>query len=641
MSLMIACLNDCAPVKLAAEELKSYLLKMDPQADVALLVGQKYDPSCPDTLWVGLDEAFDSMLPAVENRELDDGVCIDVAAGRGVVTGTNARSVLLAAYRLLKENGCAFLHPGKGGEIIPKKPVAEISAKVSEAASSRHRGVCIEGAVSYQHVLNMINLIPKLGMNAYFVQFFVPTTFFERWYTHENSPFYAPHTLSREEVSGMRDSLVGEIKKRGLMYHEVGHGWTCEPFGIRGDGWSVMEDAPEDFKPLLAEVNGKRELWGGVALNTNLCYGNPEVRDGITTAIADYCESHPNVDYLHFWLADGTNNHCECPLCRDTMPADFYVSMLNELDEKMTARGIPTRVVFLVYVDLLWEPKVEHIQHPDRFVLMFAPITRTYSSPFLPDKAFEGELVPYKRNQNIMPKSVAENVERLKKWQADFSGDSFDFDYHFMWDHFKDMGYYQMADLLMQDMKNLSSIGLNGMISCQNQRVFFPTGLGMHAMAAGLWDKEADFGALAKWYFKNAYGADGEQVHAYLRQVSELIDPVYLRNEKEIVNPVQAEGYQKLAALVDSFEPVICEHIAACEDAAIAANWSSLKLHAGLIRLMAKMLYLRASDNEEAVAAAWEEVSRYSFEIEPAVHDLFDVFLFNNTLKHIIMPKKK
>ena len=119
MSLMIAYLNDCSPVKLAAEELKSYLLKMDPQADVGLLSGQKYDASRPDTLWVGVDSAFDSLLPAVDNRELDDGLYIDVAAGRGVVTGTNARSVLLAAYRLLKETGCAFLHPGAGGEIIP------------------------------------------------------------------------------------------------------------------------------------------------------------------------------------------------------------------------------------------------------------------------------------------------------------------------------------------------------------------------------------------------------------------------------------------------------------------------------------------------------------------------------------------
>ena len=631
MSLMIACLNNDAPVKLAAEELKSYILKMDPQADVALLTGQTYDPSRPDTLWLGLNEAFDALLPQVKERELDDGIYIDVTAGCGVVSGTNARSVLLAAYRLLSENGCAFLHPGEGGEIIPHKPVAKLCAKVCEAASSRHRGVCIEGAVSYEHVLNMIRLIPKLGMNAYFVQFFVPTTFFDRWYGHQENPLYAPHTLTREEVSGMRGSLVEEVRKRGLMYHDVGHGWTCEPFGVPGEGWEVAESTPESIRPLLAEVNGKREFWGGKALNTNLCYGNPEARNGITDAITEYCAAHPEVDYLHFWLADGKNNHCECPLCRDTAPADFYVSMLNDLDAKLTARGISTRIVFLIYVDLLWEPKVERIQNPDRFVLMFAPITRTYSSPFLPDKAFEGELAPYKRNQNVMPKSVAENVERLKRWQAGFSGDSFDFDYHFMWDHFKDLGYYQMADLLMQDMKNLSSIGLNGMISCQNQRVFFPTGLGMHAMAAGLWNRNADFEPLANWYFANAYGEGGAEVQAYLGQVSELIDPVYMRNEKQKVSPAQAEGYRKLAEVVDAFEPTIHAGIDAAQPG-VKANWKSLLLHAGLIRRLAKTLELRASGEEEASLAAWEETAQYAREIEKDVHELFDVCLFVRTI---------
>ena len=34
-----------------------------------------------------------------------------------------------------------------------------------------------------------------------------------------------------------------------------------------------------------------------------------------------------------------------------------------------------------------------------------------------------------------------------------------------------------------------------------------------------------------------AYGADGDKAHAYLSQVSELIDPVYMRGEKEKVNP--------------------------------------------------------------------------------------------------------
>jgi len=177
-----AILGGGAPVRLAAEELYAYFGKMDPDACIAVLSGLTYDPDRPDTLWVGEDDAFASLLPPVPDRALDDGIYLSVKGGCGVVTGTNGRSVLIAAYRLLRENGCAFLTPDKDGERIPEKPLCEISAQVCEAASSRHRGVCIEGAVSYDHVLNNIRFLPKIGMNAYFFQFFTPVTFFARWY---------------------------------------------------------------------------------------------------------------------------------------------------------------------------------------------------------------------------------------------------------------------------------------------------------------------------------------------------------------------------------------------------------------------------------------------------------------------------
>ena len=147
--------------------------------------------------------------------------------------------------------------------------------------------------------------------------------------------------------------------------------------------------------------------------------------------------------------------------------------------------------MFLLYVDLLWEPKEAYLKNPDRFVLMFAPITRTYTVSLLDAEPFDVEkLSPYEKNRLNMPKSVSENLARLFKWQERFEEDSFIFDYHFMWDHFLDPGYFEMAKTLFKDMQHLDKFNLNGMISCQNQRVFFPTGLGMVAMAEALWNKE-------------------------------------------------------------------------------------------------------------------------------------------------------
>ena len=478
-------------------------------------------------------------------------------------------------------------------------------------------------------------------MNAYFIQFFVPYAFFERWYEHLNNPTLSPTHVSREEITEMHRAIVEQIQKRGLMYHAVGHGWTCETLGISGDTWKPAHyDLPEKTTSLLAEVNGKRELWDGVAMNTNLCYGNPEARSRITDAIAEYCAAHPEIDYLHFWLADGVNNHCECPLCRDTLPSDFYVMMLNELDAKMTEKGIDTKIVFLIYVDLLWEPKVQKIDCPDRFVLMFAPITRTYTVSLLPDQPFEGELEPYHRNKNIMPMNVAENVARLRQWQKIYEGDSFDFDYHFMWDHLKDMGYYEMARVLMEDMKNLRKIGLNGMMSCQNQRVFFPTALGMHAMAEGLWNSRADFESFAACYFERAYGKMGNEAHQYLKSVSQKYDPPYLRQEKALVSAEQVKNYEELSALVDAFEPTIRDMLDAQTDPVSRREWQILACHAQLTRRMANVYKACAQGDAAAVQNAWADAREYACSIESDVHERLDVFEFIFTNQSVIERRK-
>src|SRR6185503_2016353 len=92
-----------------------------------------------------------------------------------------------------------------------------------------------------------------------------------------------------------------EILKRGMNFERMGHGWTCAALGISGEvGWDVSstEDVPADKRDWLAEVNGKKELWGGITLNTNLNYGNPEVREAITNAIVDYAKANQQVNLL-------------------------------------------------------------------------------------------------------------------------------------------------------------------------------------------------------------------------------------------------------------------------------------------------------------------------------------------------------
>ena len=419
---------------------------------------------------------------------------------------------------------------------------------------------------------------------------------------------------------------------RGLMYHKVGHGWTCEPFGISGLGWEkATAEPPSAVAPYLAEVNGKREFWKGVALDTNLCYSNPEVRRIMVESIATYAAEHPEIDYLHVWLADGTNNNCECEGCRKARPSDFYVSILNDLDRVLAERGLETRIVFLIYVDLLWPPIDEKLEHPDRFVLMFAPIVRTYSESFRVSEDLP-KLPPYTRNNLDFPKSVAANVAFLKAWQKDFEGDSFDFDYHLMWDHSNDPGHMQISQTIHQDMKGLRNIGLNGFVSCQVQRVFFPTGLAMTVMGRTLWDTNLEFEDIARDYFESAFGKDASECRNYLTQVSDLFDPPFLRGERKGKTARAVEKLNQIPEAIQAITPVINRNLG-LTDACHARSWFYLKHHCELIAAFADLVKAKASGCDTEAAQLWRDLKGLVWDKEPDLHRVFDAWLFTDHLE--------
>ena len=549
MKLILAKIGQDPTIGFAQQELFRYLKKIDPTLFLDCRTYAEKDDTLKNVLWIGLDGS-------VEASDRDE-IRIEVANGAGIITGSNPRSVLIAVYRLLTALGCRFLFPTEDGDQIPSKKLSpeDINLSLQEKASYRHRTICIEGANGYEHIKNVIEWLPKVGMNGYFVQFQTPGTFFKRFYNFAYNPALTFDHVDDTDVDHIWSRLEEEIVLRGLDYHAVGHGWTCDPFGIPGSGWNENVVATDEIRPYLAEVNGKREFWGGVPLNTNLCYSQPIVRKKMIDAMVAHCQAHPSINYLHFWLADSSNSHCECAECRKKTPSDWYAQLLNELDEKLTVAGISTKIVCLIYLDLLWKPLEEKIKNPDRFVLMFAPITRTYSTSFADlDLEKETELAPFVLNKIKLPRDVESNVALLKGWQTEqLSGESFDFDYHLMWDHYRDPGYYACARTLHKDMVNLDKIGLDGMVSCQINRCFFPTGLPVYAMAKGLWDKTSKFEDICTDYFTSAYGDLGGKVEAFFSSLSELFDPRYARGELPLNPEKQTKDYLRIKEIIRHF----------------------------------------------------------------------------------------
>lgn len=620
--MRIVCESDHPTIRYAAEELQRYLAQATGR-DV-----ECGECRCGDgqlDIHIGLSSDIEGVSPVVvADPSLDDAIDLVMCGEGGYIAGPNPRSVLLSVYRYLTEIGCRWVRPGRDGEHVPQ--IASLpDVRVSETPSYRHRGICIEGASGLEHVVGMIDWMPKLGFNGYFIQFREAHTFFDRWYASKGEH------ISVERARELTAEAVAEIKKRDLLYHGVGHGWTCEPFGIGGLGWEVDKTEPsEEVTQYLAEVNGERKLWHGVALNTNLCYGNPKARDMVTDEIVSYSEQHPEIDIMHFWLADGSNNHCECELCRDTRPSDLYVLMLNELDKKLNAKGLKTRIVFLIYVDLLWPPEKEKIANPDRFILMFAPITRTYSEPYAVEEPLP-PIPPFVRNKLVFPKSVAENVALLRAWQKDFHGDSFDFDYHMMWDHLRDPGYIPVAKILSQDIRRLKDIGIDGYVSCQLQRAFFPTGLPMTVLGGTLWNRDIRYDDIADDYFESAFGPDGKLAQGYLESISYLFDPRYLRGETPRICHENAVDLAKIPDVIDAFAPTIEQNMSAANPC-WAKSWFYLKHSANLCKLLALACEAQARDHKQLARAHWDETCKYAREHESELHPVLDVMFFVSTL---------
>lgn len=619
--------HDCSDgvVSFAAQELKRYLSLMDPTQEAIPMDRRGFTCTAQNVLELAVDS---SLLPEGADAVFDDAIRIDVAGSCGRITGSNSRSVLIAVYRFLKALGCAWIRPGKDGEYVPRKHLDAVRVSVCERPSYRHRGVTIEGSVNYDHVVNMIDWLPKVGMNAYFIQFpDVPFIFYDRWYSHRENATLKPEPLTPDEIRAIRFSTIDEIKKRGLLYHAAGHGWTCEPFGIPGNTWDAADiPVTEEQRSCLAEVNGKREIWQGIPLNTNLCFSQAAVRNRIAQAVVDYIRRIPQVDVLHVWLADGINNHCECAECAKKLPSEWYVALLNEIDRRMTENGMKQKIVFLLYFDLLWPPKTDKLINPDRFIMMFAPITRTYSASVADAERFdEAKLPAYSRNHLSFPKRVDENIAWLKKWQREVTCDSFDFDYHYMWDHLNDPGYYQMAKILLKDIQGLEKIGMNGLVSCQNQRTWFPSGLGMHLMAEGLWNKNIEFDAAAADYFRMAFGESGLPVRDYLTALSDAFDPRFLRRETGTAGEDDIIRLRQVEQIVDAFLPTVQKYAKDCTlPSAVQKSWMYLKYHGTYCKLLANALIAEVRDVE--AEAEMEKFYQWCRIHEMELADVLDVF---------------
>ena len=626
----------------AAEELKKYLRMMMPECGE---IDISYDPDAKDGFRLGLLEDFG--LPSeAEDPVLDDVLHIDTTPEGGILAGSNPRSVLFSVYRFLRENGCRWLYPGVDGDYVPMKDIEAVS--YHKLADHRFRGFCNEGAESQTCMLECADYYAKLEMNVYMMEWFVPNGYYNRYYCHlHNGENRIPEEVDDNQILQWKRQCEAEISKRGLMFHDIGHGWTTRTFGYHGNFAVSLSkpqmktvDCTEEQRSYIALYNGKRAFTNSDPNFTNACLSNPKVRTLMVQDIADYAQSHHNIDFLHVWLSDGQRNHCECDECKKMLPTDWYMMIMNELDEELTKRNLSTRIVFISYLDTMFAPQQVKLNNPQRFSLLHAPITRTYQSSVQEDTKPIAP-PPYTRNAWETPTQEDATFGFLRQWQKMFDGPVFSYEYHFWRHQYLDPGGQSIARRLYEDVRSLKYMDLSGYVQDGSQRSGFPNAFPVYVYANTLMDRELDYEELAADYFSHIYGPDWQEAVNILKQISAAFDFGFMEGTKSL-DPENSDYYnpeiaQRILAVGDlcAQERILAQKHLNMPTRPQTVSWRLLLRHAEYCELWSKILWNKAMGynfKAQELAAEFAPLfGKYELEMER----YYDHYMACLVLEHI------
>ena len=631
--------NDSA-IEYAAQELKKYLRMMMPECGE---IDVSYDPEAKDGFRLGFLEDF-GLPNEAEDPVLDDIIHVDTQEEGGILAGSNPRSVLFAVYRMLRENGCRWLYPGPDGDYVP---MVESLQPISyhKAADYRVRGFCDEGGVAQYHMLECIEFYPKLEMNTFSLEWFIPMGYYNRYYAHPYNETNRPSEEADEaQVTQWRRQCEVEINRRGLILPAIGHGWTCKAFGFPANNntkntYELGEYENFD-KSMLALLDGKRDFYKAAPIFTQVCMSRPDVRDKITNEIVDYAEKHSNMTYLSIALADGSKNHCECEKCREMTPSDWLWLLLNEADEKLTAKGLPTRLIFSSYMDTFFAPKTVRLKNPQRFIMSYAPISRDYQSSITEDSVIP-EPIPFVHNNWRNPVTTEESFALLREYHKIWKGTITNFEYHFWRHQFLDPGGISLAKRIYEDVRSLKVMGIDGCTEDGSQRSAFPNAFPTYIYAETLMNRDCDFDAVLEDYFSHIYGKDWKDAYSLLKAISDTFDFAYMEGTKskderisQYYDPDRAPRLEQLHELAARERTLASKHLR-MPNRPQNVSWRLLLRHSEMVDWYADVLIAKAKgQNYKAVELSKQyqhEFGKYEYELER----YYDHSLCCRVLEHI------
>ena len=615
-------MRDDQTISFAADELQKYLWTMMPRLGV---IPVSLDPQATEGFRLGLLEDF-GLESEAKDPVWDDVVHIDTTAEGGILAGSNPRSVLFAVYRFLRLNGCRFFYPGPEGEYIPMKDIE--AQKYHHMADHRVRGYTIEGDPSMEQVHQWVDYQAKLELNM-----FVPSdpyVYLRRYYERRNLDKNRPaEIVTAEQCDQWLRTLESEALKRGMLLKEGGHGKIPSVLGLNPADRELYRSGekviPDEIRPYLAELKGKRDLFRKDIYYTNLCMSQPKVRSMLVKYTADKIENTPHLCMAGLGFADGTHNHCECEECSKLHPADFQIMIANELDEELTRRGIDTKVALSTYVDMMFPQLQETIKNPDRFLMQFTPISRSYAASITEDTVLP-EPLPYKRNAWTAPNGIEECAALFQARRKGMTVPAYAYEYHFWRAQFRDPGLMIVSRRIYEDVYSLKLQDIDGYQQDGSNKHFFPHGFHQFIHAETLVNRDCDYDALLDDYFSLLFGKDYLKALDYLNGVSEAFGEKYMAGEDRapgakdpLHNPERAVKLERVAELAAVARALVKKNRKTTVRVQALA-WRLLERHAEFSQSMAEVFIAKARGFDKLAVEKMDQMildfGRHDYELE-------------------------
>ena len=633
-------------VDYAAKELKKYLDMVTKTLGFAKIkkVDALPEKAGEGEILLGLLSDFGLPTDEVEDDMLDDVIDVKIEKGAGYIAGSNERSILFGVYDYFKSMGCLWVRPGPQGEHIVSCDVMNHDFVYHKKADVRFRGECLEGSPNYEHIRATIVFAPKVHMNLFMMENIVPYNYMSRWYRHEGNRFLPNEDIGYDGCKGLIELLEKDLERTGLQFHALGHGYITAPWGVYHRISGQPYETPKEMDEAMALVKGKRGLYASSPFFTQFCMGDERVMNIEVEWLVDYAKKKPYIDFLHVWLGDAVNGHCECPLCTPHHPSDLYVKMLNRLEERLTEEGLDkTKIIFISYTDTMWAPEHEVIKNPKRFIFCTA-ISSSINVDY--DAAINMETPKWERN-NFKGVDFPTRHGMMIQWEKAFKGETFVYGYHNYTEHFTDPGsmdfckwYYKQLHQVVEDLK------FGGTMSDQTPRTAFPTALGTILTGEVQFDMSRSYEDIRDTYFKGTYGEGYKTVIEYLEGLTKLFSPDSLHQDASADlydyednldkkyyknNPAAADRFARIAPYIDAFLPEIKKNLT-LEDAVHARSYKILEHHAEYSKLLAEVFIAGSKGDKEAEQAAYDAIMDRMSVLELAIQYEFEIALFKQWL---------